>query len=227
MIYYPQNTRVDNAATDFEVDHDGKRLRGWALNRDGRNPILYFGGNAERVENNRRDFGRLFPGRPVYLLAYRGYGASDGEASEHALLGDALAIYDAVHQRHPGQPVSVIGRSLGSGIASYVASQRSVSKLALVTPFDSLASVAQAHYTWLPVQWLIKDRYPSIDFLHDYKGDVMVISAGRDEVVLAQNTKRLIASLPKPPQVVGIETANHNSVSQDPAYGRALSKYMR
>lgn len=227
LMYFPQYTRVDAAATDFALEHDSVHLRGWVVGRGGRDPILYFGGNAERIELNRDDFARLFPGRTVYLLAYRGYGASEGSASETALVEDAAALFDDVRRRHPDQPIAVIGRSLGSGVASALASRRPVAKLALVTPFDSMAAVAQTHYRWLPVRWLLRDRYDSARALRGYTGPILIVRAGRDAVIPAANTDRLIASLPKPPQVVDLGAVDHNTLDGDAGYGRALAEFMR
>jgi alpha-beta hydrolase superfamily lysophospholipase len=143
-------------------------LRGWVVNRDQPDPILYFGGNAERIEANREDFARMFPGRSVYLVAYRGYGASTGEPGEAALVPDALAVFDEVQRRHPGQRIAVIGRSLGSGIASQVAGQRPVARLALITPFDSMIGAAKTHYPIFPVDWLLDERYESAKALRGF-----------------------------------------------------------
>ena len=227
LMYFPQYTRVDAAATDFAIERDGVRLRGWVIGRGGRDPILYFGGNAERIEANHEDFVRLFPGRTVYLLAYRGYGASEGSPNETALVEDAVALFDEVRRRHPDQPIAVIGRSLGSGVASALASQRPVARLALVTPFDSMAAVAQSHYRWLPVRWLLRDRYDSARALRSYAGPILIVRAGRDEVIPAANTDRLIAALPKPPRVIDLGAVNHNGFDIDVAYGPALAEFMR
>lgn len=226
MIYFPQFTRVDASQTDFAMERDGVALRGWVVNPGKAQAIVYFGGNGERIEGNREDFLRWFPDHSVYLVAYRGYGASDGEPSEEALLGDALAIFDKAQSQHPGQTVAVIGRSLGTGVASYVASQRPVAKLALITPFDSLAEVGQAHYSWLPVRWLSTNRYESANFLRKYEGSLLVIRAGKDEVIPAASTDRLIAALPSAPQVVALPEADHNDLRDDPAYGKALSDFI-
>ena len=142
------------------------------------------------------------------------------------MLGDALAFFDDVQARHPGQPVSAIGRSLGSGVASHVASRRPVDRLALVTPFDSLASVAQAHYPWLPVRWLLRERYPAGEELRGWRGPVLVLRAGRDEVVPAANTDALQRVLPQA-RVVAVDEAGHNDIQAFPAYAEALSAFMR
>lgn len=228
LVYYPQYTRADARTTDFSLQRPGATLRGWIVHPDAKGaPILYFGGNAEAVEANRAAFAHWFPGHSVYLPAYRGYGASDGEPSEQAITGDALALYDFVASRHPGQAVSVIGRSLGSGVASYVASQRPVPKLALVTPFDSLVDVGAAHYPWLPVRWLLRERYDSIAGLRGFRGEVLVVRGGQDRVVPPTNTDRLVASLPSGTRVVAIADAGHELAGADDAYGKALTEFLR
>lgn len=224
-MYFPQFTRVDVHETDFQIRRDGVTLRGWRVNPGRPGGLLYFGGNAERIEFARNEFAAWFPEHTVYLVAYRGYGASGGKPREADLYADALALFDHVRARHPG-PIAVVGRSLGSGVASYVASQRPVARLALVTPFDSLAHVAQMHYPWLPVRKLLKDRYESTRYLAKYRGPVLVIRAGRDQVIPAASTDQLIASLATPPQVVELPAADHNTIGDDPRYGEALRGFL-
>lgn len=224
LIYFPQHTRVPARSTDFELQRGDAVLRGWVANPGRSQAIIYFGGNGESVQDNRDEFARWLPGHSVYLVAYRGYGASDGQPGQDALFADALAVFDHVQAAHPQRPVSVIGRSLGSGVASYLSSQRQVGRLALVTPFDSLASVAQSHYPWLPVRWLLRDRYESTRHLAGYRGPLLVVRAGRDDVVPPGNTDRLLASLPRRPQVLTLPESDHNTL--DPtAYGPALTAF--
>lgn len=227
LIYFPEFTRTESGGTDYVLDRDGTVLRGWVVNPDKASAILYFGGNADRIQVHREAFARWFPERTVYLVAYRGYGASDGVPTGEALLADAVALFDDVQARHPGQPVSVIGRSLGSGIASYLASRRAVDRLALVTPFDSLAGVAALHYPWLPARWLIRDRYPSDQWLQTHAGTVLVIRARDDTIVPPASTDALVAALPRPATVVEIANAGHNDIDADPRFGQALSDFMR
>lgn len=226
LMYYPQATRLDAIHTDFELRRPDATLRGWLLQPGQEDALIYFGGNAEAIEGMRTRLTRWFPGRSIYLVAYRGYGASDGSPEEAAMLADALALFDHARGEHPDGEVAVIGRSLGSGVASYVAAQRPVSKLVLVTPFDSLAAVAAGHYPWLPVDWLLRDRYDSDRHLADFKGPVLVIRAGNDRVVPPARTDALIAALPAPPEVVAVEDASHDTVLSDPAPGEAIVRFL-
>lgn len=226
LMYFPQFTRVDARETDVEIHRDGVTLRGWLVNPGQSTAIVYFGGNAERIERGRDAFAVWFPGSSGYFIAYRGYGASDGSPRESELFADALAVFDQVRTRHRG-PIAVVGRSLGSGVASYLASQRPVARLALITPFDSMAKVASTHYPWLPVRWLLRDRYESTRHLAGYHGPILVIRAGRDTVIPAASTARLVRSLPSAPTLVVLSAADHNTLDADPGYREALVGFLR
>mgnify|MGYP003536780388 CR=1 FL=1 len=227
MIYYGWTTTVDAASTDFELQRPDATLRGWVVNRDRPDPIIYFGGNAERIEANRMDFARMFPGRSVYLVAYRGYGASTGAPSEAALVPDALAVFDHVRTRHRGQRIAVIGRSLGSGVASQLAARRPVERLALVTPFDSMTGAAKAHYPIFPVDWLLEERYESAQALRAFREPTLILHGGRDAIVPEESTARLIGMLPAPPQVVRSDDADHNDIGARIEFAESVIAFMR
>lgn len=224
LLYFPQNTRVAANETNFALRRPDAVLRGWIVNPGRSHAVLYFGGNGEAIELARDELARDASDRTVYLLAYRGYGASDGAPEETLLFADALSLYDQVAAHHTD--VSAIGRSLGSGVATYLASQRRVEKLVLVTPYDSIARVAQTAYPIFPVTWLLKDQYQSSHYAAQVHCPVLVISALEDEVIPAASTSRLVASFPMPPQVVGIPDARHNTIQKFPAYGSALNGFL-
>jgi pimeloyl-ACP methyl ester carboxylesterase len=87
-----------------------------------------------------RSLPRRFPITRCISCNYRGFGGSGGSPSEEAIAEDALALFDQVYASHP--QVSLIGRSLGSGVAVRLASQRPVQNLILVTPYNSLEEIA-------------------------------------------------------------------------------------
>lgn len=224
LLYFPEATHTDATDTNFLLARGQVQLKGWVFNGEQPDALLYFGGNAENLGAERNSIKAMFPARAIYLVPYRGYGPNDGEPTEKTLFSDAVALFDDVHAHHA--KIAVVGRSLGSGVASYLASQRPVEKLVLVTPFDSLAGVAQSHYPMAPVGWLLKDRYDSLRYLKNFTGPILIIRAEDDEVVPQESTDRLIAGLPKKPSVIMIKNAGHNSVSDDPAYAGALSSFV-
>ena len=227
LIYFPDATRVTPDSANFELARGDITLRGWMLHADKTNAILYFGGNAERIELNRELFAHSLPEHAIYLLPYRGYGPNEGTLAEDRLCDDAIALFDAVRARHSVGAIGAIGRSLGSGVASCLAAQRPLDRLALITPFDSLVAVAQAHYPWLPVSWLMKDRYESALRLRDFKGSTLVVRAGQDEIIPSASTDALISALRQPADVVAFPEATHNNISDLPAYQQALAMFFQ
>jgi uncharacterized protein len=211
QIYFPVRGTDAPGATAIRLERGGAVLRIWTVIRPGPRALLYFGGNAEDVAASVGPFSARFPEHSLYFMNYRGYGGSTGRPSERALVEDAIALYDAVRPRHAD--VAVMGRSLGSGVAVQLASQRDVAKLALVTPFDSLVNVARAHYRFVPVGILMLDRYDSATRAARVRGPALIVAAGSDEIIPRARTDALAAAFP-PAQVrlVVIEGARHNEL---------------
>jgi hypothetical protein len=226
QIYFPvpESDRADAAATRLPVD--GAVLKVWSVARPGPRALVYFGGNAEDVAQNIPGFAAAFPGHSLYLVNYRGYGGSSGSPSEAALLADAEALFDRLRPRHA--EISVIGRSLGSGVAAHLASVREVHRLVLVTPFDSLARVAAAHFRWLPVRWLMRDRYDSASRAPAIRAPVLAIVAGADEIVPHERSAALVAAFPPAQvEVLRLEGLSHNDVSSSPRYLASMAEFLR
>ena len=231
-IYFPrpglQNewSVITDGVSVFELNNQGITLRGWALNKDRHQAIIYFGGNAERVEANIPEFRKTFSGHSVYLAPYRGYGGIEGTATEENLYSDALAIYDEVAKRHA--EIFIIGRSLGSGVATYLASVRKVDKLILVTPFDSMVNLAREFYPLFPVGLFLIDQYDSASRVGQLESQTLVMVAGKDEIVPRQNTERLLSAFkPDHLTVKGIDQATHNSISTYPEYLKTLADFLK
>jgi uncharacterized protein len=220
LIYYPQPNAY-SMTERMTLAADGADVAVSMRQREGAKALIYFGGNAEDVSANLPSLPAAFPDHAVYLMNYRGYGGSSGTPSEHALHQDALLLFDSVHKEHP--EVTVMGRSLGSGLAVRLAAERPVSRLVLVTPFESLSGMAQAHFPYLPVRWLLIDRYESGRYAPKITAPTLILAAERDEVVPRSSTAQLHARFP--PGIATLEVirgTGHNTISESPAYWNAL-----
>lgn len=174
--------------------------------------LIYFGGNAEDVSDSLSSLSQAFPDHAIYALHYRGYSGSSGSPSEPAMHADALALYEHVRRSHP--QIALVGRSLGSGIAIRLATLQPVTQLVLVTPYDSLLRVAQQAYRWLPVAWLLKDRYESWRDAPQVSAPTRLILAGRDEVIPPEHGQALAGYFrPGIAQVHTMAEAGHNDIA--------------
>jgi len=222
LIYFPVPGSPGSVADSFWLQTPEARLRvSTAQNEDGAPAIVYFGGNAEDVALTLPDLAARFPAHALYLMHYRGYGGSSGRPSQAALVADALALFDELQSRHPH--IVVVGRSLGSGVAVQLAAQRPVQRLVLVTPFDSLVAVAQRHYPWVPVGWLLRDRFESAAHAPLLRQPTHLIVAGRDDVIDPSHASRLFeAFAPGVARLEVIAQAGHNDIALYPAYDELL-----
>ncbi|PHS34374.1 MAG: alpha/beta hydrolase [Sulfurovum sp.] len=224
FLYFPTPNNA-TAYNTMSIQNDGENINIILLNEGHKNAILYFGGNAESMAGSADYIAKQFPHFTVYLMDYRGYGESTGVATEQTLYKDALKLYDSIKKKH--ERISLGGRSLGSGIATYVAEQREVSKLVLITPFDSILSVAQARFPFYPVYWLLDERYDSASRAKEIRAETLVIMAELDRVIPKVHTQKLIDAFDvKQLKVIVIKNRGHIDISSDERYYKSVQDFI-
>jgi pimeloyl-ACP methyl ester carboxylesterase len=189
MIYFPQPRSRNNEADTITISSADAQVQVSARPHVGPHALIYFGGNAEDVSSSLPVLSAAFPEHAIYLMHYRGFGGSSGTPSEKALLSDATTLFDTVHAEH--DDVEVVGRSLGSGIAIYLATVRPVSRLVLVTPYNSLQDLASHYYPLFPVRWLLRDKYESWRYAGNVTVPTVIVAAEHDEVIPRWSTEAL------------------------------------
>ena len=224
LLYYPTG-KIPHSFPQLKLVNQNESIEVIVLNKGKNEAVLYFGGNAESVIYNAEDFLKSFPLHTVYLLNYRGYGESTGHPTENGIFSDALLLYDKIQEQH--QKISVIGRSLGSGVAVYLASERPLHKMALITPYDSIKSLGQSKYIIFPVFLLLKDKYDSLSRVKHIHAQTIVLVAENDEIIPKKHSLRLINEFP-PEQVTAktIKNSGHNDISQKEEYYQYLKDFL-
>jgi pimeloyl-ACP methyl ester carboxylesterase len=188
--------------------------------------VLYFGGNAEEVSWMLGKASAQAPGTGWLLVDYRGYGASGGAPSENALVADALRWHDYAKETLGARELFVFGRSLGSGVAVQVAAARPVRGVILVAPFDSLTQVARHYYPYLPVGWMLKHPFDSVERAGALRSPLLCLVAERDEVIPLVHSKRLFEAWGGPKRWVGLRDAGHNNTDDAPAFWQAIREFL-
>jgi pimeloyl-ACP methyl ester carboxylesterase len=217
LIYFPQPSTYAPPDSVLTLAVADANLQVSVRPHDGPKALLYFGGNAEDVSQNLPSFSAAFPDQAIYLLHYRGFGGSSGSPSEEAIARDALDLFDRVYAEHP--QVAVVGRSLGTGVAIRLASQRPAARLILVTPYNSLLELGIRQYPMFPVKWLLKDTFDSAKYAAHISVPTLLIAAEHDEVIPRSSTVRLygqfIQGVASMQVIAGV---GHNSISESPEY---------
>lgn len=214
-----------------ELAADGTRLHGWL--RQGAEAaappglVLYFGGNAEEVSGQVLDASALAPWS-VAAFNYRGYGLSEGRPSEAALVADALLIHDRLAAREDVEPerIVVFGRSLGSGVAVQLAAARPIRGVVLVSPFDSLRSIARKHYPFLPTSLLLGHPFDSLAHAPSIETPLLVLAGERDRIVPPAHSRRLLDAWTGPKRWVMLPGADHNGIHLHPGYRPAIREFL-
>lgn len=134
----------------------------------------------------------------VLLAEYPQYGGRPGQVGEKPFVADALETVRRAHADY-GDPLYLLGESLGSGVAAAVAGQTNISLagIILITPWDTLALVAKSLFPLLPVKLFLTDQYDSIGNLKMFQKNIAVVGAERDEILPVQHAHNLYASLPE------------------------------
>ncbi len=221
----PDTEEIEIAAAD------GTRLHGWLRHTTSdvgpRGLVLYFGGNAEEVSGQVRD-AEAFAPWSLAAINYRGYGLSEGRPSEASLTADARVIYDWFAKLDGIDPnrIVVFGRSLGTGVAVQLAASRPVHAVALVSPFDSLRSIAQSQYPFVPVSLLLKHPFDSIARAPAIRIPALVLVGADDRLVPPRLSQRLYDAWAGPKQWISIPDADHNDLHVQPGYWPAIHAFL-
>jgi len=229
FLYFPQPTgaidRTGSPIASVEFKNKQQLLTGWVLNPGQQQALLFYGGNAGVIENTIGFFNQVAPNHTVYLIPYRGYGSNSGKPTEQALYSDALYVYDQIKDQH--NSIDLMGRSLGSGIATYVAVNRSINRLVLSTPYDSIENVAKELYPFLPVSLLARDKYLSVGRAPKITAKTLILIAENDRVIPRDRSEALADKFDQSLLTkVVIANADHNDISMYSEYLKSVQIFL-
>ncbi|MFZ2171392.1 MAG: alpha/beta fold hydrolase [Methylococcaceae bacterium] len=226
MIYFPEKHSLDKQQELSEQVN----LKLWpssdnylgliskSINNTGKGTILVFHGNAGSAINRIYYLDALEKlGYRVILAEYPGYGARNGEPSEPALIDNGIQTAQQALD-HFGGPIFLWGESLGSGVVCGIvqSGQIRVKGIVLITPFDSMANVAQHHYWFFLAKWLIRDKFNNIKNLYNYSGSTAILLAEGDQIIPNKFGLNLFDALHHRKRLWTFKDAGHNNLPLEP-----------
>jgi len=241
LIFYPQ--RISDKEAEILIKrysrvepislktHDNLTIRGWFLKNSSssKSPlILYFGGNAEEV-SYLLDYAEKIKGWSWVLMNYRGYGLSEGKPSEKNLYRDAISLYDYFVKRDDidKECIVVMGRSLGTGVATYLAQMRKTSAVILVSPYDSLVSVGKSIFPFLPVNLILRHRFDSLSRAPFITVPLLVLVASNDNIIPVRYSQKLAEKWGAAYSLIIIEGEDHNTIHDNANYWEAIDEFLK
>ena len=221
MMYFPMGivpppdaAGLREAATITFDTADGLTLHGWYVAPEpAHGTVIVFNGNAgNRAYRSSLARALSAHGLAVLLFDYRGFGGNPGSPSETGLMADARAAraWLAAHPGAASLPVTYFGESLGAAVAAALAVESPPAVLVLRSPFTSMAEVGAVHYPVLPVRWLVRDRYATIDLIARVRSPLLVIAGDRDSIVPVEQSRRVYDAATADKTLVILPGADHN-----------------
>lgn len=202
LVFHPERVLAANPlqrGMAFEDVHlqaaDGERLHGWFIPHPAaRLTVLFFHGNAGNLTSCLDTFAILHRiGVNVFAIDYRGYGQSSGSPSEAGTYLDAEAAWQHLIAARGLDPARILifGRSLGGGVATWLAAKVRAAGVVLESTFSSMPEVAQRLYPYVPVRWLARTRYDNMGRINDINVPILFIHSSEDELVPLTHGERL------------------------------------
>lgn len=190
--------------------------------------ILYFHGNRANLTRWGgivEDYVKL--NYDVLVMDYRGYGKSTGLRSMETLMTDAELFYEYALNLYPEEQITLYGRSLGTGLASWLAGKHKPKRLVLETPYYSLAAVAKRYYPIYPPKLALRYNFQSSQYLKTAACSVYIFHGTEDEVVPYKSAKRLFDSLPLGQgQFISIEGGEHKNLVEFETFRTAIKEIL-
>lgn len=226
-----------NAYPDANIEvtaPNGDILRGWLLKppaAPAQTPlVIYFGGISEEVSATAHLFER-FAGWALLLVNYNGYGDSTGKPAEKAFFQSALAIYDAVAARDDVdmQRIVVCGRSMGTGVAVYLAAHRTVSGVILISPYDTLINVVRHAFRslrWLPLSLLAKHPFNSVSLAPSIHAPLLALAGQYDTLITPACSQRLVEHWKGTAELKVVLEADHNTITDQKDFWQYVTQFL-
>ena len=200
----------------FFAAADGTKLHGWYLPGEAGKPMVIFcHGNAGNI-SHRVDNLRLLRelGLGVFIFDYRGYGQSEGQASEEGTYSDMRGAIDWLKERGwATDQLIYFGRSVGAGVALQLAVEQPPAGVVLESPFTSIRAMGRHHYPllWQLAGWALDARYDNHAKIGQLKAPLLVFHGDRDNIVPHRMGKELFEQAPQPKTFYSIPRAGHNN----------------
>jgi fermentation-respiration switch protein FrsA (DUF1100 family) len=210
---------------------DSTKLHGWYVpHPEAQRLIVYSHGNGQHVADHTGLIMRLQQHlqATVFIYDYRGYGRSRGNPIERGCVADGLAAQRWLAEREGvnTDDITVMGRSLGGGVAVAMAAEQGARALVIEATFTKMTDVAAHQYPWLPVRLFMRNRYNSLRRIQKYAGPIFQSHGTGDEVVPLKIARKLFENSPsRVKQFYEVNFARHND-SPPPAYYAALSAFL-
>ena len=238
LVYFPEK-QLSNTPEVVGLDFasvqiatgDGETLHGWWIPvNNAKGTVLFFHGNAGNI-SHRINYLTMFKqlGYNTLLFDYRGYGQSSGTPSETGTYIDAQAAWRYLIdiKKIESTQIVLFGESLGGAVATWLAVSERPGLLVLASTFTSIPELASEIYPFLPVRWISRFEYNTLETLRSVTCPVFIAHSPQDEIIPFRHGQRLLQVATEPKQFLSLDgTHNTGFIFMQPVWKKALGAFM-
>lgn len=224
LLYQPQLKKMDRLEAQAEAANliqvktsDGIMLEGWYFLPTIKNKptIVFFHGNGWNIGQSFQNVNFLLSaGYGLMMVEYRGYAGHKGTVSEEGLYNDARAFIDWLRNERNMSNENMIfyGESLGSAIATKMASEYKPAATVLISGFSSMVDLAFYKYPYLPISLLLKDQYRNDRAIKRFSSPVLILNGKKDDLVNFRFGKKLYKAANDPKEIKTYDDGTHTNL---------------
>jgi fermentation-respiration switch protein FrsA (DUF1100 family) len=219
LLYHPFDNDYQEDEINFDYNeifiqnNEGIKLKAWLHEKDliNKKTIIFFHGNAGNLKNRNYKLNELSKFDINFLIiAYRGFSGNQGKPSEQGLYEDARSALNWLKIKGVKEKNLILyGESLGTAVAIEIAQSKDLAGIILESPFTSMVELAQKYYPFLPVKFLLKDRYETIKKLPNITSPLLVLHGKLDSIVPFSMGKKLFDKANEPKFNYFIDNDDH------------------
>lgn len=190
--------------------------------------VLYFHGNRDNVTRYAKYADNFTKhGYEVWMPDYPGYGKSTGEITEQLMYDEAREVYKLANSKFSADSIIVYGKSLGTGLASYLAAKKKCQRVILETPYYSLPSLFSSYAPIYPTNRMSHFKFPVGEYLKEVQEPITIFHGTSDKVISYRHAGKLKEVLNPGDEFITIENGGHNNLNQFPLFKEKLDSVLR
>ena len=225
FVFQYENQQVEEYNLELQ---DGAIINGLHFKSENpRGVVYYLKGNSKSIKGWGKfavDF--TLHNYDVIMIDYRGFGKSTGKLSQESMKRDALFVYDKIKEKVKESRIIVYGRSLGTGLATKVASMNKPKALILACPYFSMSKNAKRYLPLIPLGLVMRYRMPTYKWMKYVNCPINIIHGTNDRVIQFKSSLRLSQLKPDSTKLYPIIGGGHKDLHNFESYHRALKEIL-
>lgn len=237
IIFFHPTKLADTYQYDFPGEpeelfipvSDGNKINALLFTNDSAKGLIFYlhgnKGTLEKWGNVAKKFTQY--GYDIFIMDYRGFGKSTGcIESEAQFFGDAQIAYDTMKKRYAEKDITILGYSIGTGVATYIASTNNPKRLILQAPFYNMVEMALGRLPFIP-EFLLRYPFMTSEHIKNVKAPIVLLHGDKDVLIPYEHSVRLAELMKPTANLIKLPGLEHSGWTDTPEYQAALNQVFK